>query len=442
MPCLARVVLPVDRDQDRRRIAALACLHRLAIHLVDLAQQRLPPIGCRLEQADRRDQLVVDDVAQGPAAAEPRARVLGSRVDVGRRGQHAAGVAAAAAAARCGGVRLRRRAALRALLFDRRRDAHARHLRQQADLVVPPAAPGHRALPEVRVGRVVDDALFARRFERRRLRLSEDAVPAVDQRMHVRVDGIGRRHHEDARAVAAHLVLVEPHRRIPVVPQQLRRQPALLLREHVHVAVVVVADVRVVEERNRAVGELGAGVLVEPVGHHDLPVRVEARHQDEDDVVEHLPRRRRVVCGQPMHQLEGHLRGADLGRVNAAGHEHHRLAAAEDLVALGVGRRPSLEIELPLELLVAVDVLQGVRRADLQRNEGLAVGRLAELAQPHAIGRLRRQLHVFDDAVPADELVVGADGMAGELLGGGQRRLRPDRRGSKEDHCGEGRRQR
>ena len=65
-----------------------------------------------------------------------------------------------------------------------------------------------------------------------------------------------------------------------------------------------------------------------------------------------------------------------------------------------------------------------------------------ELAQPHAIGRLRRELHVLDDAVPADQLVVGADGMPGELLGSGERRLRPERRGSEEDHCGQGRRQR
>src|SRR5690242_11340446 len=56
-----------------------------------------------------------------------------------------------------------------ALLIDGRGDARARHLGEQPDLVMPPAAPGHRTFPEVRVGRVVDDPVFARRFERRSL---------------------------------------------------------------------------------------------------------------------------------------------------------------------------------------------------------------------------------------------------------------------------------
>src|SRR5215475_7957946 len=56
-----------------------------------------------------------------------------------------------------------------ALLIDGRGHARTRHFGEQPDLVVPPAAPGHRPLPEIRVGRVVDDPVFARRFERRRL---------------------------------------------------------------------------------------------------------------------------------------------------------------------------------------------------------------------------------------------------------------------------------
>src|SRR5882762_10947265 len=71
--------------------------------------------------------------------------------------------------------------------------SRAGHFGEQADLVVPPAAPRHRAFPEVRVRRVVDDAFLAGRFERRRLRLPEDPVPAIDQRMDVQVDRIGGR---------------------------------------------------------------------------------------------------------------------------------------------------------------------------------------------------------------------------------------------------------
>ena len=120
-------------------------------------------------------------------------------------------------------------------------DARARDFGEQADLVVPPAAPGHRALPEVRVGRVVDDAVPCRPPRAPPPATARGCVPAVDQRMDVRVDRIGRRHDEHARAVGAHLMLIEPDRRKPVVPGELRHVLAFLLREHVHVAVAVVA---------------------------------------------------------------------------------------------------------------------------------------------------------------------------------------------------------
>ena len=81
-----------------------------------------------------------------------------------------------------------------------------------------------------------------------------------------------------------------------------------------------------------------------------------------------------------------HLRGADLGRVDAAGDERRTsLALAEDLVALGVGRRAALEVQLPLELLVAIEILQRVGRADFERDERIVVAGLAELAEADAV---------------------------------------------------------
>ena len=268
-----------------------------------------------------------------------------------------------------------------AQLLDRRRDARARDLGEQADLVVPPAAPRHRPLPEVRVGRVVDDAFLAGRFERRRLRLAEDAVPAVDQRVHVRVDRIGRRHHEDARAAAAHLVLVEPHGGEPVVPQQLRRVLALLLREHVHVAVVVVADVRVIEVRDRAVAYGVPTFRLNQSVTMIWPSGLRLGTSSEDHVVEDLLHRRRVVGRQPVHQLERHLRRADLGRVDAAGDEQRPACpAGRSRRARGSVGAPPWKYSLPLELLVAIEVLERLRRADLERDERVAVAGLAELA--------------------------------------------------------------
>ena len=42
---------------------------------------------------------------------------------------------------------------------------------------------------------------------------------------------------------------------------------------------------------------------------------------------------------------------------------------------------PSLEVQLALQLLVAIEVLQRVGRADFERDERVAVRRLAELAE-------------------------------------------------------------
>ena len=88
----------------------------------------------------------------------------------------------------------------------------------------------------------------------------------------------------------------------------------------------------------------------------------------------------------------------------------------KDLVTLGVGRRAALEVQLALQLLVAIEVLDGVRGADFHGDERLTVGRLAELAHPHPIGRARDERHVLDNLVPAHELVIGPDSVTGKLL--------------------------
>lgn len=118
-----------------------------------------------------------------------------------------------------------------------------------------------------------------------------------------------------------------------------------------------------------------------------------------------------------MDELERHLGGADLGRVNAAGDQDDRLAGAEDLVALGFGRGAALKVELPLELLEAIEVFQRLGRADFDRDERVTVGRLAELTHADPIGCTRHEAHVLDDPVPAREFAVGSDPEAEKLLG-------------------------
>ncbi len=417
----SRIELAPDGDQDGTLVAVL---DRDPVDLVDLPEQRLALISGGFEQAHGRNQFVVDDVAERPSATHPGPRVFGTRRDVTRWRQRSAGRVGGAPALRAVGFGRDGGARRRPTLLEGGRDAGARHLGEEPDLVVPPAAPRHRAFPEVRVGGVVDDPVFARCLERGRLRLAEDPVPPVDQRVDVGVDGVGRGHDEDPGAGTALLMLVEPDGREPVVPEQPCGELALLLGEHVHVAVVVVPDVGVVEPGHRAPVKLGAEVLVEPVDHHDLAVGIQARHEDEDDVVQDLAHARRVVGGQAVHQVEHHLRGADLGRVDVARHQDDELGGTEDLVALGRRRDAALEVEPTLELLDPVDVSQRVRRADLDGDEAVASGRLPQFADPDARRALGHRLQVGDDLVPAGQLVVGADREAEELLrrrnGGGE----------------------
>ena len=234
--------------------------------------------------------------------------------------------------------------------------------------------------------------------------------------MHVRVDGVGCRHDEHAWPRVAHLVLIQPHRGEPILPGELREVLALLLREHVHVAIAVVPDIRMIEVRQRALLEGGALVLVEPVGDGDLAVRIRARHQEHDDVVQDLPGGRRVVGREAVDELEGHLRRADLGAMYAAGDEQHDLALPEDLVPLTRRRGAVLEVEPPLDLLVSIEVADRVRRADLQREKRLAAARASELAEADPVGARRRVLHVVDDGVPAGQLSVRADPEADKLF--------------------------
>jgi hypothetical protein len=70
-------------------------------------------------------------------------------------------------------------------------------------------------------------------------------------------------------------MLVEPDGGEPLLVEDLSDRPRLPLGVHVHVAVVVVADVGVVEPGEGSGFLGGAQVGVVPVGDHRLAVRVE-----------------------------------------------------------------------------------------------------------------------------------------------------------------------
>src|SRR5262249_19352045 len=114
-----------------------------------------------------------------------------------------------------------------------------------------------------------------------------------------------------------------------------------------------------------------------------------------------------------------HLAGADFGGVDVAGDEQDGLVAVEQGFGFGVGQVARIS-EAALDLAIAGEVVERFGRADGDGDEGGPVGGLAELVDAQTGGRGRGQAHVFDNAVPAQELFLGAHAESGELLGGGE----------------------
>ena len=302
----------------------------LAVHTVKTSRQQQALIGHRFEQSVGGRQLVIDDIAQGPLPAHPRPRIGVARRDVARRRKWLARIAIAQLL----GCRLGLWCASRAIeagerLFHRGRYPGTRYLRQQPEHVVPPGLHHEPTLPPGRVHRVVDHAGVIFLLQGRAHGVAQHAVQLPDHGIDIGVDGILKRRHEDPGAVAAHLVLVQIDRWEPLLVHQAVDHPAFHLCVHEGVAIVIVAGVLVIQLRQEAVLPLRAEVLVVPIGDDDLAVRVERGDQQEDDVVENVLDEGRILGGEAMHQLEGHLAGADLDGVNVAGNEQNRLVPGQ-----------------------------------------------------------------------------------------------------------------
>ena len=218
-----------------------------------------------------------------------------------------------------------------------RGQARGRDLRQEARdvLPVPGGARAARPVPVVLIG--VDDAALALLLQAQRHRGPDEVHLAPDQGMDVGVDGIGVGRREDARAGRAHLVLVQPDLREPLVVDGAVEGLRLLLREHEPVAVVVVPDVVVVDPGHPAALVRGAEVLPVPLRLHDLAVRIERRDEQDHDLVQAPPRLRVLRGGQGVGPLHRHLRGADLGRVDVAGDEDDRASFLDEAGHLRLG---------------------------------------------------------------------------------------------------------
>lgn len=71
----------------RADAAILPGLDGVTVDVVDLAEEGFAAVGSGIEQGEGSGQLVVDDVAESPLAAEPGTRVFGAGSDVAWRGQ-------------------------------------------------------------------------------------------------------------------------------------------------------------------------------------------------------------------------------------------------------------------------------------------------------------------------------------------------------------------
>ncbi len=240
-----------------------------------------------------------------------------------------------------------------------------------------------------------------------RHRLADGALLHAQQRVHVRIERLGERRHEDARAVAALLMHVVRDDRLVLVLDVFDVHARFFLREHEPVAVVVVADVFVIQVRIDAL-ERRALRLVPVIDHQHLAVGILRRHHQHDAVVEDLARLRIGGGRQPVDDVDDRLAVADLGRVNRGVDEVERLAFGGQL--LGFGLRQAARIgEAPVDLDEPIELREVLRRADAQQRIAVPHRRLAELLVLDAVGLLREQLEVLEDLRIARQLAVGAD---------------------------------
>ncbi len=307
--------------------------------------------------------------------------------------------------------------------LDRRRVADG--LGQNADLIVevrgrPDAAiePGgiRRAGPH-------HGARFPLGREARVNRRSHGVDAEDDQRIEVVVERIAERRREQHRARGAGLVVVVHDDGEPLAIHHLVRVDALRHVHHVEVAVVVVADVLLIEPRD-AVGRplLLVGLAHVPVRHELHAVRVDERAQD--DGVAQDPQRLGIgLRVQPVDRFDQLLRAKHLGRVQAPVDPDDRFAVPRELPRLVVGDAVG-ERELAVRLLDERQLPVILRRRDDRRHLAAAFLGLPDLDDLHALGLRIHLLEIVEVLRVVDEPVVVADLPAELVLRPGDLRRR------------------
>ncbi len=164
-----------------------------------------------------------------------------------------------------------------------------------------------------------------------------DRVDAVDhQRVDVVVERIAKRRDEQHRAGGARLVMVVDDLREPLAIQHAVHVLRLGLSVSVEIAVVVVADVFLIEARqSRQRPVLRILVAHVPVGDQVHAVGIGV-NKENDDVIENAQRLLIVEVQELVNHLVEHLGAQRFGRVQPAVYPHDRLALGGKLACLGV----------------------------------------------------------------------------------------------------------
>ena len=228
------------------------------------------------------------------------------------------------------------------------------------------------------------------------------------QRVTIGADRLGIRRDVDTRSVASHVVVVDICLWLPLAEQDF---PNILRLHNISlegVAIVVVADVLVIEPGQIRTFVLGVERLAVPVSDHDLPVRIERRHDQRNHVIEHtlglfVPAREQIVG-----QFWRHLAAANLGGVHAHRLTDHHLALGDQRFDLGLAE-PAWVGELRADFPEAVELADVFRRGNNCQQERMphcGGTHVDELHLPAAL--FFKKLVILDDLVPARHLAVAA----------------------------------
>lgn len=202
--------------------------------------------------------------------------------------------------------------------------------------------------------------------------------------------------------------------RVPVPEHQVIDVLRLRQVRHERVAIVVVARVFVVEERNVHVPLQRVRVLHVPVGHqlHAVGIGV---HGEDDVILEDAHRLFVVAADQLVGRLDQLVGAKDLGGVKAAVEPHDGLALLGQRAGLGLGEPLALG-ELHRDVFVLLQELEILRRRDDRRELGPSFGRLAHLDYLHPVRLGVGLLPIRDELIVVGKEVVVTDVMAEKLL--------------------------